>query len=125
MFYTVSWIAFVLAVLLLIISPYLPPGIPGLLVIIAALSLWFRTSDKWLPLALGAIGLLSIAGILPVFVLYASILIVATKELVFSLTGGRTIEYALSFICALLITAFVMEYLGVQCFNGHAPDRRS
>lgn len=114
MLHTVRWIAFALAVLLLIISPYLPPGIPGLLVIIAALSLWFKTAEKWLSIALGAIGFLGLIGILPVFVLYAAILIVATKELVFSLTGGKTIEYALSLICGLLITAFVMEYLGVS-----------
>ncbi len=114
MLHTVRWIAFALAVLLLIISPYLPTGVPGLLVIIAALSIWFKTAEKWLSIALGLIGLLGMVGILPVFVLYAAILIVATKEFVFSLTGGKTIEYALSFICALLVTAFVMEYLGVQ-----------
>lgn len=111
---TARWIAFALAVLLLIISPYLPPGIPGLLVVIAALSLWYLNNDRLLAVALGAVGLLSLVGILPIFVLCASILIVATKELVFSLTRGRTIEYALLFICALLITAFVMEYLSVQ-----------
>ena len=110
MLHTVRWIAFILAVLLLIISPYLPTGVPGLLVIIAALSIWFKTAEKWLSIALGFIGVLGLIGILPVFVLYAAILIVTTKELVFSLTSGKTIEYALSFICALLITAFVMEH---------------
>lgn len=114
MFSTVRWIAFVLAVLLLIISPYLPPGVPGLIVVITALALWFKSAEQWLSIALGIIGLLGLLGILPIFVLCASILIVTTKELVFSLTGGKTIEYALSFICGLLITALVMEYLGVQ-----------
>ncbi|KAF5091971.1 TIGR00297 family protein [Methanospirillum sp. J.3.6.1-F.2.7.3] len=114
MFSTVRWIAFVLAVLLLIISPYLPPGVPGLIVVITALALWFKSVEQWLSIALGIIGLLGLLGILPIFVLCASILIVTTKELVFSLTGGKTIEYALSFICGLLITALVMEYLGVQ-----------
>lgn len=111
---TARWIAFALAVLLLILSPHLPPGIPGLLVVITAFSLWFRTNDRLLSCAVGVIGLLGLVGILPLFVLCASILIVVTKELVFSLTGGRTIEYALSMICALLIMAFVMEYLDVQ-----------
>lgn len=114
MFSTVRWIAFALAVLLLIISPYLPPGIPGFLVFIAAVSLWFKNEDRLLSFALGAIGFLGLIGILPIFVLCAAILIIATKELIFSLTGGRTIEYALSFICGLLIAAFVMEYLGVR-----------
>ena len=46
MLHTVRWIAFILAVLLLIISPYLPTGVPGLLVIIAALSIWFKTAEN-------------------------------------------------------------------------------
>ncbi|NLV28168.1 MAG: TIGR00297 family protein [Methanomicrobiales archaeon] len=111
---TSGWIAFVLAVLLLIISPYLHPGVPGLVVFITALVLWYRKYDHLFCIALGFIGLLSLVGILPSFVLYASILIVITKEVVFSLSRGKTIEYALSFICLLLITAFVMVYLGVQ-----------
>ncbi|WP_373839437.1 TIGR00297 family protein [Methanospirillum sp.] len=111
---TKRWIAFALAVLLLIISSGLPPVFPGLFVIIAAIPLWFKTDEKWLAIALGAIGLLNLIGILPVFVLYASILIITTKELVFSLTGEKTIKYALIFFCGLLVMAFVMQYLGIQ-----------
>jgi hypothetical protein len=67
MFSTVRWIAFVLAVLLLIISPYLPPGVPGLIVVITALALWFKSVEQWLSIALGIIGLLGLLGILPIF----------------------------------------------------------
>jgi len=112
--HTVRWIAFALAVLLLLLSPYLSPLISGILVLIAAIALWLKTAEKWLSIALGSIGFLCIIGILPVFVLYASILIVTTKELIFALTGGKAIEYALSFIGVLLIMALVMEYLDVQ-----------
>jgi uncharacterized protein (TIGR00297 family) len=114
MLHTVRWIAFALAVLLLLLSPYLSPLISGILVLIAAIALWLKTAEKWLSIALGSIGFLCIIGILPVFVLYASILIVTTKELIFALTGGKAIEYALSFIGVLLIMALVMEYLDVQ-----------
>ena len=111
---TERWIAFVLAVLLLIISPGLPAMVPGLLLVIAAIPLWFKTDEKWLSVALGTIGVLNLIGILPVFVLYAALIIITTKELVFALTGGKTIEYALTFFCGLLLMAFVMQYLGVQ-----------
>ncbi|HQC00280.1 MAG TPA: hypothetical protein PKX11_06980, partial [Methanospirillum sp.] len=111
---TERWIAFALAVLLLIISPGLPAMVPGFLLVIAAIPLWFKTDEKWLSIALGAIGVLNLIGILPVFVLYAALIIITTKELVFALTGGKTIEYALTFFCGLLLMAFVMQYLGVQ-----------
>ena len=105
-------IAFALAGILLILSPYLLSGIPGFLVILAAAILWYKKSELWLCITLGLVGLLGLVGIIPIFILCASILIVATTELIFSLMEGKTLEYALSFTGALFIAAFVMEYLG-------------
>lgn len=108
------WIAFILAIILLILSPVLHPILTGLIIIIAAAVLWFRYTEFWLAVSLFCIGILAIPGLLSTFVLCASILIVVTKESIFSWTEGRTIEYALSFTGVLLITALVMEYLGTH-----------
>lgn len=114
MIQTGRWIAFILAIILLILSPVLHPILTGLIIILAAAVLWFRYTEFWLAVSLFCIGILAIPGILSTFVLCASILIVVTKEIIFSWTEGRTIEYALSFTGVLLITALVMEYLGTH-----------
>ncbi len=106
------WIAFIASVVLLVVAPYLPAGFPGLSVLGGAVLLFVISREISLPLALGIIGLLGITGILPVFVLCASVLIVATKELIFHYAGGKPVEYALTLIGGLLMAAVVMEYLG-------------
>lgn len=104
--------ALALAGILLLISPFLPAGLPGLLVMLAAVFIWIKYRELWLSLVLGCIGLFGLIGIIPIFILCASILIVTTVELIFTCMGGRALEYALSFTGALFITACVMEYLG-------------
>ena len=114
MIQTGRWIAFILAIILLILSPILHPILTGLIIILAAAVVWFRYTEFWLAVSLFCIGILAMPGLLSTFVLCASILIVVTKEIIFSWTEGRTIEYALSFTGVLLITTLVMEYLGTH-----------
>lgn len=114
MIQTGRWIAFILAIILLILSPILHSILTGLIIILAAAVVWFRYTEFWLAVSLFCIGILAMPGLLSTFVLCASILIVVTKEIIFSWTEGRTIEYALSFTGVLLITTLVMEYLGTH-----------
>lgn len=110
------WLAFFSVILLLLISPYMPPGMAGFLLIIASGAIYIRSGSPYLPAALVIIGLFNLVGILPAFVLYSSLLIIAAGELIFSYTGGRPIEYALSLIGCFLMAAVVMEFLEIQAW---------
>ena len=106
------WLALSAAVILTLLVPQMPPGMAGLFLIIISALILLRTSDPALPAAIFVFGVLSLFGILPVFVLCATVLIVATRELIFFYSGGRPTEYALSVIGGLLVAALVMEYTG-------------
>lgn len=104
------WLSFLAAVVLTLLAPQMPPGMAGFFLIIASAFVCIRTCDLPLPLALFILGVLSFFGILPVFVLCAAVLIVATRELIFSYSDGRPAEYALSLIGGLLVAALVIFY---------------
>ena len=104
------WLAFLGAVILTLLAPSLPVGMAGLFLIIGSGLLLIRMRDPAIPLVIFIFGVLSLFGILPVFVLCAAILIVTTRELIFSYSGGRPTEYILSLIGGLLVAALVMTY---------------
>jgi uncharacterized protein (TIGR00297 family) len=80
----------------------------GLILVIVSGLLLIRTGDPRIPLILFTLGILSMFGILPVFVLCSAFLIVTTRNLIFSYTGGRPAEYILSLIAGLFVAALVM-----------------
>jgi uncharacterized protein (TIGR00297 family) len=104
------WLAFLAAAVLTLLAPHMPPGMAGFLLIITSAFICIRTNDLALPIALFILGVLSFFGFLPSFVLCATVLIVATRELIFSHSGGRPGEYALSLIGGLLVAALVIFY---------------
>ncbi|HWQ65663.1 MAG TPA: DUF92 domain-containing protein [Methanospirillum sp.] len=106
------WIALAGAIILTLSAPLMPPGMVGLFLILATGLIFLKTGSPSLPGAIFFLGVLSITGILPIFVLCAAMLIVATKELVFSYTKGHPLDYALSLIAGLLVAAAVMVYTG-------------
>ncbi len=106
------WLAALGAVTFTLLAPFLPAGMAGLLLIIVSGLLLLRTIDPAVPLVLFLLGILSLSGILPVFVLCAALLIVPIRVLIFSYSAGRPAEYALSLIAGLLVAALVMRYTG-------------
>jgi uncharacterized protein (TIGR00297 family) len=108
----VRGLALLAAVILTLLIPTMPPGMAGLFLIIGSALLLIRTGEIPIPISLFIFGILSLFGILPAFVLCSAILIVATRELIFSYAGGRQLEYALSLIGGLLVVASVMDYTG-------------
>jgi uncharacterized protein (TIGR00297 family) len=106
------WLALTGAVILTLLVPVMPPGMAGLFLIIVSALLLIRTSDPALSVAIFIFGVLSLFGLLPVFVLCTTVLIVATRELIFSYSEGRPAEYALSLIGGLLVAALVVVYTG-------------
>ncbi|MDD1728060.1 MAG: TIGR00297 family protein [Methanospirillum sp.] len=104
------WQAFIASIVLTLLAPHMPPGMAGFFLIITSAFICMRSSDLSLPFALFILGLLSFFGLLPAFVLCAAVLIVATRELIFSYSGGRPAEYALSLIGGLLVAALVIFY---------------
>lgn len=104
------WLAFTGAIILTLLAPFMPMGMAGLFLIIGSGILLMRLESPAIPLTLFFFGVLSLTGILPVFVLCAAILIVTTRELIFSYAGGRPSEYILSLIGGLLVAALVMIY---------------
>ncbi|MFH0968856.1 MAG: TIGR00297 family protein [Methanobacteriota archaeon] len=106
------WLALTAAVILTLLVPSMPPGMAGLALIIASALILILTRDSSLSAAIFVLGILSLVGLLPVFVLCATVLIVATRELIFSYSKGRPAEYALSLIGGLLVAALVMVYTG-------------
>ena len=104
------WLALIAAVILTLLAPQMPPGMAGLFLIIGSALIFVRTGEIALPLAILLFGILSLIGILPVFVLCAAVLIVAIRQLIFSYSAGRPAEYVLSLIGGLLVTTLVMMY---------------
>lgn len=104
------WLALIAAVILTLLAPQMPPGMAGLFLIIGSALIFVRTGEIALPLAILLFGILSLIGILPIFVLCAAVLIVAIRQLIFSYSAGRPAEYVLSLIGGLLVTALVMMY---------------
>ena len=104
------WLALSAAVILTLLVPSMPPGMAGFFLIIGSALILIRTGDSALSAAIFILGILSLFGLLPVFVLCATVLIVATRELIFFYSRGRPAEYGLSLIGGLLVAALVMEY---------------
>ncbi|PKL59763.1 MAG: hypothetical protein CVV33_06160, partial [Methanomicrobiales archaeon HGW-Methanomicrobiales-4] len=90
------WLALSAAVILTLLVPSMPPGMAGLVLILVSALIFIRTRDSALSASIFIFGVLSLIGLLPVFVLCATVLIVATRELIFSYSKGRPAEYALS-----------------------------
>lgn len=104
------WLAVLAAAILTLLAPQMPPGMAGLFLIIASALIFVRTREIALPVAIFFLGVLSLTGILPVFVLCATVVIVAIRQLIFSYSRGRPGEYALSLLGGLLVAALVMIY---------------
>jgi uncharacterized protein (TIGR00297 family) len=106
------WLAVIGAVIFTLLVPLMPPGMAGLVLVIVSVLLFIRTRDRVLSAAIIFLGFLSLTGLLPVFVLCATVVIVTTRKLIFSCFKGRPLEYTLSLIGGLLVAALVMEYTG-------------
>ncbi|HWQ63212.1 MAG TPA: TIGR00297 family protein [Methanospirillum sp.] len=105
------WQAFIAAIALTLLAPHMPPGMAGFFLILTSAFICIRMNDLALPLALFILGVLSFFGFVPAFVLCATVLIVATRELIFFYSGGRPVEYALAMIGGLLVTTLVIFYM--------------
>ncbi len=108
----VWWQSIFLAYLFVFLVPMLnQTWIAGIVLILTAAYLFYKTLSPFLPLALFILGFLTLLGILPVFVLMTSIAIVATGELASSLCGKKPIFYVIYMILGLLVSALIMVYL--------------
>jgi uncharacterized protein (TIGR00297 family) len=105
-----KWLALLAAVILTLLAPQMPPGMAGLILIIGSALIYIRIGQISLPIAILLFGVLSLFGILPVFVLCAAVLIVSIRQLIFSYSAGRPSEYVLSLIGGLLVASLVMMY---------------
>lgn len=110
MIFPVRGLALLVAAILTLLIPSMPPGMVGLFLIIGSALLQIRTREIPLPVALFFLGILSLFGILPAFVLCSTLLIIITRDLIFSYSQGRQLEYPLSLTVGLLVVFLVMEY---------------
>ena len=106
-------LAWIIAILFSFLSPLSPTKwFPGLAIILLGCIFLYKTLAPSIPLAFVILGTLAMLGIMPLYVLSAALLIVASGEILFYYSGEKPISYALYFIAALFFCFVLMFYTG-------------
>jgi uncharacterized protein (TIGR00297 family) len=106
-------LAWVIAILFSFLSPLSPAEwFPGLIIILLGCVFLYKTLSPSIPLAFVILGTLTLIDIMPLYVLSAALLAVASGELVFHYSGEKPISYGLYFIAAFLFCLALMYYTG-------------
>jgi uncharacterized protein (TIGR00297 family) len=106
-------LAWIIAILFSFLAPLSPAEwLPGLGIILLGCLFLYKTLAPSIPLAFVILGTLAMVGIMPLYVLSAALLVVASGEVLFYYSGEKPISYALYFIAALFFCLVLMFYTG-------------
>ena len=106
-------LAWIIAILFSFLAPLSPAEwFPGLVIILLGCIFLYKTLSPSIPLAFVILGTLAMIDIMPLYVLSAALLVVASGELLFHYSGEKPISYALYFIAAFFFCLVLMFYTG-------------
>jgi uncharacterized protein (TIGR00297 family) len=106
-------LAWIIAIFFAFLSPHSTvTWLPGLIIILLGCYFLYKTLFPSIPLALVLLGALAMIGIMPLYVLSATLLVITSGELLFRYTGGKPISYALYFIAGVFFSLILMYYTG-------------
>jgi uncharacterized protein (TIGR00297 family) len=104
-------LAWIIALLFSLLSPLSPAEwFPGFVVILLGCIFLYKTLAPSIPLAFVILGILAMIGIMPLYVLSAALLVIASGELLFHYSGQKPISYGLYFVAALFFCLVLMYY---------------
>jgi len=106
-------LAWIISILFAFLSPFSQVAwLPGLVIIVLGCYLLYKTLFPSIPLACVLLGTLSMIGIMPLYVLSATLLVITSGELVFHYTKEKPISYALYFVVGVFFSLVLMYYTG-------------